>query len=86
MNSCLSHFGGGGGFNTFYLYQIFVLDYVVVKAQKMFGLHGKTHGFVMVTQVPVCWKKVFINLSMQHLQNIVSFNFLYLQKNDLPKV
>ena len=36
--------------------------------------------FVMVIQVPVCWKKVFINSSMQHLQKIISFNFLYLQK------
>ena len=32
--------GGGGGLNAFYWYQIFALDYVVVKAQIMLSSHG----------------------------------------------
>ena len=67
---------GGGGVNSFYCYQILVL-YVVVKAQKVFASHGKRIGLVIDIQVPVCLNKVFINSSMQHLQNIISFNFLY---------
>ena len=34
----------------------------------------------MATQVPVCLQKVFINSSMQHLQNIISFNFYIYKK------
>ena len=30
-----------GGLNAFYWYQILVLDYVVVKAQQLFGSHGE---------------------------------------------
>ena len=41
--------------------------------------------FVIDIQDPVCLKKS-INSAMQHLQNVISFNFLYLQKNDLPKI
>ena len=33
-----------------------------------------------------CLSEKSINSPMQHLQNIISFNFLYLQKNDLPKI
>ena len=32
--------GVGGGFNAFYWYQTFALDYVVFKTQKLFSLHG----------------------------------------------
>ena len=48
--------GGGGGLNAFYWYQIFVLGYVVVKAQQLFGSHGKWIVFVIYIQVPVCLK------------------------------
>ena len=40
--------------------------------------------FVIDIQVPVCLKKS-INSPMQHMQNIISFNFLS-SKNDLPKI
>ena len=41
--------------------------------------------FAIDIQIPACLKKS-INSPIQHLQNIISFNFLYLQKNDLPKI
>ena len=42
-DSCLSHGSGrgDGGLNAFYWYQILVLDYVAVRAQQLFGSHGK---------------------------------------------
>ena len=48
--SCLSLCSGrGGGLNVFYWYQILdqilVLDYVVVKAQRVFCSHGKMNCF-----------------------------------------
>ena len=67
MDSCPSHCSGGGGggvggLNAFYWYQILVLDYVVVKAQQLFGSHGKKWIiFVINIQVPVCLKKVSIH-------------------------
>ena len=32
--------GGGGGLNAFYWYQIFALDSAVVEVQEMFSSHG----------------------------------------------
>ena len=32
--------GGGGGLNAFYSYQIFALDFAVVKEQEMFSSNG----------------------------------------------
>ena len=80
-DSCLSHCSGRGGgcSNAFYWYQILVLDYGVVKAQQLFGLHGKINCFCY--RYPGLWlSEKSINSPMQHLQNIISFNFLYLQK------
>ena len=39
-DSSLSHWGGGGGLNAFYWYQIFALDSAVVKVHKLFSSHG----------------------------------------------
>ena len=69
----------GGGLNAFYWYQILVLDYVVVKAQQLFGSHGKMKCF-RYRYPDSCLSEKSINSTMQHLQNIISFNFLYLQK------
>ena len=48
---------GGGRLNASYWYQILVLDYGVVKAQQLFGLHGNELFFVIDTQVPIRLKK-----------------------------
>ena len=80
MDSCLSHCSGsGGGLNAFYLYQILVLDYVVVKAQQLFGSHEKMNCFCY-GYPGSCLSGKSINSPMQNLQNTISFNFLYLQK------
>ena len=76
---------GGGGLNAFYWYQILVLDYVVVKAQQSVGSHGKMNCFCY--RYPgSCLSEESINSSMQHVQNIIYFNFLYLQKMICPKL
>ena len=60
---------------------ILVLDYVVVKAQQLFGSHEK--------MICVCYRYPGSCLSeksnMQHLQNIASFHFIS-SKDDLPKI
>ena len=53
---------------------------MLLKHKKCLARMEKRIVFVIVIQVPVCLKKVFINSSMQHLQNIIYFIFLYLQK------
>ena len=57
-DSCLRPCSGRGGLNVFFWYQTLVLDYVVVKAQQLFGSHGKMNCFIIDIQVPVCLKKV----------------------------
>ena len=74
-----------GGLNAFYCYQSLVLDYVVVKAQQLFGSHGKMNYFCY--RYPgFCLSVKSINSPMQHLQNMISFNFLYLEKMICPKL
>ena len=69
----------GGGLNVFYWYKILVLDYVVVKAQQMFGSHGKMNCFCYIYPGS-CMSEKSIYSPMQYLRNIIHFNFLYLQK------
>ena len=85
-DSYLSHCCGRGGWGlrAFYWYQILVLDYVVVKAQQLFGSHGKVI-FFFYRYPGSCLSEKSINSPMQHLQSIISFNFLYLQKVICPK-
>ena len=67
------------GTKSYYLY------YVVVKAQQLFGLNVKVNCFCY-RYPSSCLSEKSINSSMQHLQNIISFNFLYLQKMICPKI
>ena len=52
---------GGGRLNASYWYQILVLDYGVVKAQQLFGLHGNELFFDIDTQVPIRLKNQFVH-------------------------
>ena len=50
---------------------------LLLKHKKCSARMEKRIGFVIDIQVPVRLKKVFINSSMQHLQNILPLAFLY---------
>ena len=87
-DSCLRHCSGrGGGLNAFYWYQILVPDYVVVKAQQLFGSHGKMNCFVIDIQVPVCLKKVSIYpCNIFKILYLLTCYLLYLQKMKRPRL
>ena len=65
---------------AFYRYQIFALNYVVVKAQNMFSqikanYQSKMYPYVSVTKNRRCCRK--INNLQMYISNIVPPNFMH---------
>ena len=61
MDNSLCQWGGGGGLNAFYWYQIFALDSAVAEVQEMFSSHGGLYSFTFLLYL-VLIKLLFVSL------------------------